>query len=554
MPDRNKVLVGAGVIWGITLCCFFISRKLPGSMALLNFIPGILFWNQKMENDEKQKCNINEASTSVPVDYQSDSHIESEEENIKGQKTANFMASGLIGASPPKFVSLEEIIKAANGMKNMALAHEIAVDKNFQLQKLEPDDGTFHRRVKEIMHKAFWNLLAEQLEEDPPNYTQALVLLKEIKETLDELVLPHHAKIRENLKEILDVDLIRQQAENGVLDFHHYAQYVISIMSKVCAPVRDEKIRELNQKTDVIEIFKGIMEILQLMRLDLANFTITMMRPNIVASSIEYEKAKFAEFLKVNTNGLQFTEKWLLRHYDPTKITSNSSDVNAVRQLTHCLLTEAYLDLLEWDFNPDAETLMLDQGRLLELRDKTSRLSIIGSIILLVNNTVGAPIHGVSSFKKNIKQHLNVLLDSVHSNKDLETVMPNIVLQVKTDLETTLREIGFTLLSVEMESLLEGQILDLINPGHKIRHLINLRIRQFLQKIILSQSAAPQQVPPGLSSLQEELTAIVAQFLILISHNRSVFGEYYQEIITNALIKKEIENNKDTSAIHTMDL
>lgn len=60
---------------------------------------------------------------------------------------------------------------------------------------------------------------------------------------------------------------------------------------------------------------------------------------------------------------------------------------------------------------------MLDQGRLLELRDKTSRLSVIGSVILLVNNTVGAPIHGVSSFKKDIKEHLNVLLDSVHSNK-----------------------------------------------------------------------------------------------------------------------------------------
>ncbi|XP_050497074.1 T-complex protein 11-like protein 1 isoform X4 [Bombus vancouverensis nearcticus] len=461
---------------------------------------------------------------------------------------------GLIGASPPKFVSLEEIINAANGMKNMALAHEIAVDKNFQLQKLEPDDGTIHRKVKEIMHKAFWNLLAEQLDEDPPNYTQALVLLKEIKETLDELVLPHHAKIRENLKEVLDVDLIKQQAENGVLDFHHYAQYVISIMSKVCAPVRDEKIRELSQETHVIEIFKGIMEVLQLMRLDLANFTITMMRPNIVASSIEYEKAKFAEFLKVNTNGLQFTEKWLLRHFDPTNIMSSSSDINAARQLTHCLLTEAYLDLLEWDFSPDAETLMLDQSRLLELRDKTSRLSIIGSVILLVNNTVGAPIHGVSNFKKNIKQHLNVLLDSVHSNKDLETVMPNIVLQVKTDLKTTLHEINAASLSPEIETLLEGQILDLINPEHKIRHLINLRIRQFLQKIILSQSTAPQQVPPGLSSLQEELTAIVAQFLILISHNRSVFGEYYQEIITNALIKKETESNKDMSAIHTMDL
>ncbi|XP_043516753.1 T-complex protein 11-like protein 1 isoform X2 [Frieseomelitta varia] len=509
---------------------------------------------QKMENDEEQKCNVKEASTSVPVGYQSDSHLETEEETVKGPKTSNFMVGGLIGASPPKFVSLEEIIKAANGMKNMALAHEIAVDKNFQLQKLEPDDGTFHRKVKEIMHKAFWNLLAEQLDEDPPNYTQALVLLQEIKETLDELVLPHHAKIRENLNEVLDVNLIKQQAENCVLNFHHYAQYVISIMSKICAPVRDEKIRELSQKTDVIEIFKGIMEVLQLMRLDLANFTITMMRPNIVASSIEYEKAKFAEFLKVNTNGLQFTKKWLLRHFDSINVSSSSSDINTVRQLTHCLLTEAYLDLLEWDFSPDAETLMLDQSRLLELRDKTSRLSIIGSVILLVNNAVGAPILGVSSFKKNIKQHLNVLLDSVHSNKDLESIMPNIVLQVKTDLKVTLEEINATPLSSEIETLLEGQILDLINPEHKIRHLINLRIRQFLQKIILSQTATPQQVPPGLSSLQEELTAIVAQFLILISHNRSVFGEYYQEIVTNTLIKKETENNKDMSAIHTMDL
>nr|XP_012148036.1 PREDICTED: T-complex protein 11-like protein 1 isoform X2 [Megachile rotundata] len=510
--------------------------------------------NQKMENDDDQKCNINKPGTSAPVDYQSNSNPDTEEENARGQKISDFMVGGLVGASPPKFVTLEEIIKAANGMRNMALAHEIAVDKNFQLQKLDPDDGTFHKRVKDIMHKAFWSLLAEQLAEDPPNYTQALVLLKEIKETLDELVLPHHAKIRENLNEVLDIDLIKQQAEKGVLDFHHYAQYVISIMSKVCAPVRDEKIAELSQQTDVIEIFKGIMEVLQLMRLDLANFTITMMRPNIVASSIEYEKAKFAEFLKINTNGLQYTEKWLLSHFDPTKVTASSSDINAVRQLTHSLLTEAYLDLLEWDFNPDAETLMLDQGRLLELRDKTSRLSIMGSVILLVNNTVGPPVHGVSSLKKEIKQHLNVLLDTVHSNKDLESIIPNVVLQIKMDLNATLQEIGSEPLTPQLETLLEGQILDLIKPDHKIRHLISLRIRQFLQKIISSQSAAPQHVPPGLSSLQEELTAIAAQFLILISHNRSVFGEYYQEIVTNTLIKKEIEDNKDISGVHGMEL
>ncbi|XP_014482352.1 PREDICTED: T-complex protein 11-like protein 1 [Dinoponera quadriceps] len=554
MSNRSKVLVSAGVIWGVILCCLLYSRKLR-PMALLNFIPAILHRNQKMENEDeqKQKHNVNKASTSIDCD--TNVHKTAQNEAQDRQPTPNFMMGGLTAASPPKFVSFDEIIKAANGMKNMALAHEIAVDKNFQLQKLEPEDGSFHRRVKEIMHKAFWNLLTEQLAEDPPDYSHALVLLKEIKESLDELVPPQNSRIKDNIKEVLDLDLIKQQAEKGVLDFHHYAQYIISIMSKICAPVRDEKIRELTQQTDIIETFKGVMELLQLMRLDLANFTITMMRPNIIASSIEYEKAKFAEFLKINSNGLQYTEKWLLKHFDAEKITgSSTSGTGNIRQLTHSLVTEAYLDLLEWDFSPDAETLMLDQGRLLELRDITSRLSVVGAVILLVNNTIGAPIHGISSFKKNIKEHLNVLLDSVHSNKDLEAAMPNIVLQVKTDVKTTLQEINAPDLSSELETLLEGQITDLIDTKHKIRYLVSLRIRQFLQKIISSQSIAPQQVPPGLSSLQEELTAIAARFVILVAHNRSVFGEYYQDIVANALARSDVDNNKEIHEAHTMEL
>lgn len=85
-------------------------------------------------------------------------------------------------------------------------------------------------------------------------------------------------------------------------------------------------------------------------------------------------------------------------------------------------------------------------------------------------------------------------------------------------------------------------------------NILGLRIRQFLQKIILSQSTAPQQVPPGLSSLQEELTAVAARFVILVAHNRSVFGEYYQDIVTRALARRGLENNKEIDGAHTMEL
>lgn len=36
------------------------------------------------------------------------------------------------------------------------------------------------KQVKDTMHKAFWELLREQLNNDPPVYSQAMVLLSEI--------------------------------------------------------------------------------------------------------------------------------------------------------------------------------------------------------------------------------------------------------------------------------------------------------------------------------------------------------------------------------------
>jgi T-complex protein 11. len=64
---------------------------------------------------------------------------------------------------------------------------------------------------------------------------------------------------------------------------------------------------------------------------------------------------------------------------------------------------------------------------------------------------------------------------------------------------------------------------------------IGTRVREFIQQSITSPTAAPLRIPPGLSSLQTELTAITGQFLRLVSHNRAVFGEYYTDIIVKGV-------------------
>lgn len=55
----------------------------------------------------------------------------------------------------------------------------------------------------------------------------------------------------------------------------------------------------------------------------------------------------------------------------------------------------------------------------------------------------------------------------------LKEVMPNIVIQVNQDIKMILNQIGAPELTKSVEAILEGQILDLVNEDHKIRHLVS---------------------------------------------------------------------------------
>jgi len=129
-------------------------------------------------------------------------------------------------------------------MTNMALAHEIAVDKNFELSKIQPENE-LEKQIKEVMQRAFWDILKEQLEQDPPVYSQALQLFMEVKTMLYSILLPQHEKLKEKIESILDLEVIKQQIDANVLEFGQYAGYILGVMGMLCAPVRDEQIAAL---------------------------------------------------------------------------------------------------------------------------------------------------------------------------------------------------------------------------------------------------------------------------------------------------------------------
>ena len=52
------------------------------------------------------------------------------------------------------------------------------------------------------------------------------------------------------------MELIQQKSENGVLDFQYYANFLITTMATLCAPVRDEEISALKNISDVVPLYR----------------------------------------------------------------------------------------------------------------------------------------------------------------------------------------------------------------------------------------------------------------------------------------------------------
>ena len=70
------------------------------------------------------------------------------------------------------------------------------------------------------------------------------------------VLLPQHMRLKAQLNEVLETELIEQKLKNDAFDIYYYSNYVITIMAKLCSPARDERIAKLKEMKDVIPLFK----------------------------------------------------------------------------------------------------------------------------------------------------------------------------------------------------------------------------------------------------------------------------------------------------------
>ncbi|KAM8883642.1 T-complex protein 11-like protein 2 isoform 1-T1 [Synchiropus picturatus] len=454
-------------------------------------------------------------------------------------------------SSPPRVITLDEVMESAQDLSNLSFAHEIIVNHNLRLEPGALPEGSLWKMVRDNVHKAFWDILESELNDDPPEYQQAIRLLEEIREILLSFLNPGHNRMRTQIMEVLDMDLIRQQVENDAVDIHGLASYIITTMEKLCAPIREEEIKKLRGNTDnIVHMFREIFRVLDLMKVDYLNFSIEMLRPVLQRQSVEYERATFQKILDKTPSALDHTTAWIKSSLEELLSTMNSPNEPTGQAKEQQLvpspfrvLNAAFLCILSWDHskNPLPETLMTDEASLRELQWQLQRCQAVNEVLLIVSSTVGGPIQGLSSLSDRLKRMTSVLLDGMHRpDYQLDESLKSVAAQICCEINKSLTERSFAPLTPALQATLTGQICSITQPDNPIRMLVEDRVHKYFMGLICDPNRKEklEQVPAGLTAIKPELAVIGAKFVSLVKYNRAVYGPFYADIIRRLMFSQ----------------
>ncbi|XP_041812183.1 T-complex protein 11-like protein 1 [Chelmon rostratus] len=445
--------------------------------------------------------------------------------------------------SPPT-ASLSSLMELENCVSNLSLAHEIVVNTDFCFKPRSPPPDSLEGRVTEIVHRAFWDSLQEELHSDPPNYNHAVILLQEVKTMLQSLLLPGHVRLRAQMDEVLDMELIQQEVDHGALDLHRLAGYIINTMASLCAPVRDPEVKALRELKDPVELLREIFRILGLMKTDMVNFTIQSLRPHLLQQAVQYERAKFQQILDKQPASLDNTTAWLqaAASEEASAVTAQSDSPSPDSRCpvsATAVLNRAYMRLLHWDPQDQKypETALMDRARLDALGQRLQMLVLEASVLLLTNAQCGGAVFSLQGFVGKLRQSVAALLEGSHTREaDLKGALLGLgetVLQQVTD---GLSGQGGAALPQESLDLLKGQISELWKQNNPVRTLIGERVQGFLQAMLQGGPAKRSpELPAPLRLVSAELAELGTAFGRIVHFNRTVFGPFYAPILRKLL-------------------
>lgn len=184
--------------------------------------------------------------------------------------------------------------------KNAQLRHDIVHDPNLQFRPNTDGERGAKKRRESIK---YWRSIVRELEgvQNMPRTmlagTRLSVMFREMKCILLSLV---PASEKTQVEATFDHELFMQTLNHGLFSPMAFAQYMSTLLKRHCAPMRDEAIdrtvRRIGKATTPVhfaESLRSTFEVLEMMKLDVANHQLRTLRGYLLDTSVEFEKNWF---------------------------------------------------------------------------------------------------------------------------------------------------------------------------------------------------------------------------------------------------------------------
>ncbi|KAJ3159753.1 hypothetical protein HDU86_001405 [Geranomyces michiganensis] len=376
-------------------------------------------------------------------------------------------------------------------LSNAQLRHDLYFDPELQFkpnldgekgdQKKEAGDLYWIEVEDEVLHGHLWRLP---------------LLLFEIRNIMIEL-LPYSKDRREEVDRNLDISLVAQQIEHGVLNALGLVTYLADLLKANCAPARDELIDAMVEECkggNMVRTLRQCFEVLELMKLDYANHQLHRVRPYVVEHAAEFEWRWFKDQYELGTVKLDDTMRWMglaINRRAAIKPAAGTPSPPLNIQHLHTsavlhLISQAHLLSLPTTPVPLPETLRMDVSRLVQYYNDWQDVTIMAALLVLFKQAC-APKPCRPDQLDSIKRVLWVLLN------DHETSMTHVTLQMCK----TAGDIRGKPFEPKETTMLTNLVESTLQPESKLYEIIRTRVGTVVERLVL---AGPSKPTPALTS------------------------------------------------------
>ncbi|WOL00886.1 hypothetical protein Cni_G09599 [Canna indica] len=199
---------------------------------------------------------------------------------------------------------------------------------------LDSEGSSIKIKVKETMENAFWDAIMDSMKEEP-DYSRVVDLVNEVRDELYELA---PQCLKQEILDVIDLDILSQVLESGTLDIEYLGrilEYTLLMLQKLSAPANEDEMRKTHQnflrqlaeitQTDdvpnhscVIATIKGlrfVLDQIKVLKKEVSKAHMLLLEPIVKGSAgLEYLQKAFSDRYgppTIAASSLPLTIRWL---------------------------------------------------------------------------------------------------------------------------------------------------------------------------------------------------------------------------------------------------